>query len=289
MGLSDGLGGYKAYVKALCKKLLIPYLLYSFLYFLFNAAKVILLHKEINLLHNFLGILIQLRGTDFTVGVWFLPLLFLSEVVVYPLVLCRKRIQVPAFILLLTIGFIYANQVHQVLPWGLDAVPLSSFFIWMGYQYKGMSLEWFRQKTKVVSILFCLGLLWANIVIGMWNDYRIGDSVDMNSMTYGNPILYVVAAVAGIGFTIILCRDLLDSFEIKPMKCIGQNTLHIYCIHGLVITFIREIREKLIGFGTFTTIVEQLLVSLLVMSICIGLIYCGRVLKSKMARVRNTQ
>lgn len=232
------------------------------------------------MLHNFLGILIQLRGTDFTVSVWFLPLLFLSEVLVYPLVQRRKRIQIPVFILLLTAGFIYANQVHQVLPWGFDVVPFSSFFIWIGYQYKGMLLGKAQAKTKIVSMLICLGLLCVNIAIGVWNDYQIGDSVDMYSMTYGNPILYITAAVTGIGFMVIICRDVLDSFEIKVMKHIGSITLHIYCIHGLVITIVREIIERLIGSGSFTTGMEQLLVCVMVMSICMGLIYCGRVIKS---------
>lgn len=36
--------------------------------------QVVLLHKDINLTKALLGIFVQLRGTEYTVGLWFLPL-----------------------------------------------------------------------------------------------------------------------------------------------------------------------------------------------------------------------
>lgn len=272
-------GGYREYVKKLCRKILLPYFLYSLMYWMFNAAKVIILHKDINLIHNLLGIIIQLRGTDFTVGVWFLPLLFLSEILVFPLLLQKKRVQIPSIMFLVVIGFIYAIQVHKVLPWGLDVVPFSAFFIWLGFQYKEFWLNSLKNLSVFVLIPICLALLCINVLAGLWNDNIIGDSVDMYSMTYGNPCLYYIAAFAGIGLVLIVCKDLLDGFEINPMKCIGQNTLHIYCIHGLVISVFRAVTERLFSTYEFSTVLEQCFVSFVVILICLILIYFGKRIK----------
>lgn len=118
-------GGYKEYINKLAKKILLPYILYSLLYFSINVAKSILLDKNINLVHNFLGIFIQMRGTDYSVGLWFLPLLFLSEVFVYLIILQKRKIQILIAHLIIGIGFIYAWYIHKVLPWGIDAVPFA--------------------------------------------------------------------------------------------------------------------------------------------------------------------
>lgn len=59
--------------------MLVPYFGYSVLNFLYNCLQVLVLHKGINLWKNILGIIVQLRGSEYSSGVWFLPLLFLGE------------------------------------------------------------------------------------------------------------------------------------------------------------------------------------------------------------------
>ena len=95
--------------------------------------QVILLHKYINLVKSFIGIFIQIRGTEYTLGLWFLPLLFITEILEYLFVLQKDKIQIVIMMLIASIGFFYASIFKQVLPWGIDAVPIAMVFVWLGY------------------------------------------------------------------------------------------------------------------------------------------------------------
>lgn len=53
--------------------------------------QVVLLHKDINLIKALIGIFVQLRGTEYTVGLWFLPLLFITEILVYLIAVQNKK------------------------------------------------------------------------------------------------------------------------------------------------------------------------------------------------------
>ena len=268
------------------KRLLLPYVLYSLLNFALNVAKVVLLHNNINLIHNLMGIIVQMRGTEFSLGVWFLPLLFLSEALIYPLVLLKKWTQYIFMLVLLGIGFVYSAVIHQVLPWGLDVVPFASFFIWLGYQYKNaISVETIK-VPKVLCSFICIVLLMVNIITGRWNNELIGYSVDMYVMRYGNPVLYLITAITGIGFILAICRNLINNLDLNALKYIGQNTLHIYGIHGLVIAIIRAVKEKVIGTNVFETIPEQLLISVAVLAISLCLIYWTRFVSRKVVNWR---
>lgn len=69
--------------------------------------QVVLLHKDINLIKALIGIFVQLRGTEYTVGLWFLPLLFITEILVYLIAVQNKKTQIVIMILIALIGFSY--------------------------------------------------------------------------------------------------------------------------------------------------------------------------------------
>ena len=105
------------------------YVGYSLLYLLYDLMQVVLLHKDINLIKALIGIFVQLRGTEYTVGLWFLPLLFITEILVYLIAVQNKKTQIVIMILIALIGFSYASIFKQVLPWGIDAVPIATIFV----------------------------------------------------------------------------------------------------------------------------------------------------------------
>jgi len=65
--------------------------------------------------------------------IWFLPLLFITEILEYLFVLQKDKIQIVIMMLIASIGFFYASIFKQVLPWGIDAVPIAMVFVWLGY------------------------------------------------------------------------------------------------------------------------------------------------------------
>lgn len=262
--------GISCFIKKLTKRLLIPYFCYSGVYLAFIVAKVFVLHKNINIAHAFLGVFLQIRGTEYSVGLWFLPLLFLSEIFVYTILNLSKRKQYFAFLMIIIIGFLFANNVNHVLPWGLDVVPISSLFIWIGYTFK--SNECCKKNAVMKYKIIVVGFLLINISMCLLNINVIGKGVDMYYMRYGNPIYYILASIFGILFIVFICKTWLDHINIFILQFIGQNTLHIYCIHGLIIAIIKEVREKICGTDIVFSVMEQMVIASITLLICLVII-----------------
>lgn len=60
--------------------LLLPYLGYSVVTLGYDLLQKFIFGNEVDLLSKMIGIFVQLRGTEYSIGLWFLPLLFLTEV-----------------------------------------------------------------------------------------------------------------------------------------------------------------------------------------------------------------
>lgn len=232
-------GGWKHYVIKLSKRILIPYFGYLLLYFLYDFMQVILLHKDINLVKAFIGIFIQIRGTEYTLGLWFLPLLFITEILEYLFVLQKDKIQIVIMMLIASIGFFYASIFKQVLPWGIDAVPIAMVFVWLGYIYKNKFIFKFEYLKRyglfIILPVLLLSIFWCNCNVTI-----LGTSVDMHKMLYGNPFIYLLAAIHGILFILLICQIIFDKRDIHFLQFIGGNTLHIYCLHGLILPFLKK-------------------------------------------------
>lgn len=267
-------GGWSQYVIKLSKRLMFPYLSYALLYFLYNLMKVIFLHKDINLVNTFLGIFIQIRRTEYTIGLWFLPLLFITEILVYLIVLQKEKIQIIIILLIALIGFFYANIFKQALPWGIDSVPIAMVFVYLGYVYKNkLNLQIFISKRWAMFALFpllFLSIFWCNCNVAI-----LGRSVDMYEMLYGNPFVYLLAAIHGILVVLLICRVMFGKRELRFWQFVGRNTLHIYCLHGLIIPVLKN------GFEIFMRRIEiedmlvvfQVIIAMMVMLICVILIW----------------
>lgn len=232
-------GGWKHYVIKLSKRILIPYFGYLLLYFLYDFMQVILLHKDINLVKAFIGIFIQIRGTEYTLGLWFLPLLFITEILEYLFVLQKDKIQIVIMMLIASIGFFYASIFKQVLPWGIDAVPIAMVFVWLGYIYKNKFIFKFEYLKRyglfIILPVLLLSIFWCNCNVTI-----LGTSVDMHKMLYGNPFIYLLAAIHGILFILLICQIIFDKRDIHFLQFVGGNTLHIYCLHGLILPFLKK-------------------------------------------------
>lgn len=237
--------------------------------------QVILLHKDINLLKAFIGIFIQLRGTKYTVGLWFLPLLFITEILVYLIVLQNDKIQIVIMILIASIGFSYASVFKQVLPWGIDAVPIAIIFVWLGYIYKNkfiFKFEYLKRYGLFIMLpVLLLSIFWCNCNVAI-----LGTSVDMHKMLYGNPFVYLLAAIHGILFILLICQIIFDKRDIHFLQFIGRNTLHVYCLHGLILPFFKkgfEIlvnRIEIVNVSVFLQVIIALTTMLICMMIILG-------------------
>lgn len=236
----------KEFLKKRVKSLLIPYILYSIVYIMLEVIKSGLNGNMDETIKYFLRDAFWIRGQQATIGLWFLPLLFLVEVllmVVYKGIR-SKNLRAASVLFITAMGFLYADKIGKALPWGLDAALVVIFFLYAGYVFKQICLSsWMNGKQKDIFkySIIGVGLLFANIIFNNYNMKLIGDNADMYSLRYGNEILYILSALAGIGFISIVLGYILKNVKSRFWRFMGRNTLHIYCLHGLALTFVRKV------------------------------------------------
>ena len=95
------------------------------------------------LLKLILGPIIVLRGSGFDSGLWFIPCLFISEIIFY-FILQKyknntKRIVV-ILALLSILGFLYMSIISKIFFWSIDASLIAVGFIGLGYLAKTHNL-----------------------------------------------------------------------------------------------------------------------------------------------------
>lgn len=294
-------GGYWQYIVKRFKRMLIPYLLYSIIYLVYNFLSVVVLHKDYNLIKNMIGIFLQLRWSEYSLGLWFLPLLFLSEIIVAAVIRLQLSLQFLIIIILTASGFAYAQYVNTPLPWGADAALIVSLFIWLGYISRPLIFNLDVDETHLVlgkvrilcrrmdiygwiGTVAILVLFLLNIFCNKVNMLLLSDCVDMHALRYGNPLLYILAAFSGIGFTLAACHWLLGNKRLGIMSFIGKNTLHIYCLHQLILAFMKKINESLVIEEYIGIVLTDLLMAMMTLALCCCIIVIVKHWKLKTAR-----
>lgn len=209
------------------KALIIPYIffavclivLYSFLSHTHNGS-----YDAIEEVKQFA---IQRRHTH----LWFLPVLFLSELIVFAVLSSfnsgKISVLISIILILFTLHFCMVLNGIDNWIWNLDLVPLASSFILLGYLYRTHGM-----KYKIEDNLWFVGLLMLlSISISTFN-YMNNGSVDIFSNKYGSYPLFVVGAIISTYFLIlVLKRVTLPQWMIY----IGMYSLIYYGLHRIII------------------------------------------------------
>lgn len=259
---------FAEFAKHKAKRLLLPYLGYAVLRFAYQCV-LALAAGNANLIPRYaLGVFICLRNSDYSVGLWFLPLLFFTELLLFGIMrLTGKEILRFAILAGLTMAsFAYCAGIATPLPFGIDVVPISALFAFAGFLL--------RSRGGSIPKGWAVVLLVVNILAGWFNSRIVGTNVDLYYSRLGNPILYLVAAFGGIFAVVALCRMWNRSPEI--IERIGRNTLHFYCIHQMLIDLLRRMIEKATGFAPSASSASAVFINLALLAVCIvaGLIWC---------------
>lgn len=277
---------FKEYILKRVKGLFVPYVIYSFVYIAYNVALIVVLnYTEISLTDKFIGMLIELRETPYSIGLWFIPLLFLADLEMYALLNGVKEKKHQGMILVLTmiLGFGYAHFVGVALPWAMDAVFIVVPYIYLGYQFK----EYYQDKEMKFDFKWMLVMFIINFLTNYVQYKQLGTCVDMYALRYGNPILYIISSVCGIMMIVILCSQYLNDLHSKVLAYVGRKTIHIYCMHPLVIIVL----TKIIGSNYFDTLsgialfLSSLLLTIATIVICTLIVYIFEKVNHKIKKI----
>lgn len=187
--------------------------------------------------------------TIWNAPLWFLPALFLSEVlfeVIYRAVRGEKRRLAAALTCCFGVGIILHYLVPILLPWSLECIPL--FAVWLG---AGYFLRPCMHKIKCgMAIAATIAVLCAwkngpvNISLGLWG-------ISVTAGMAGT----LCASVLLLGSCFVLEEWLRKRQGDKAGRClsvltvIGQNTLPILGMHLFVFMWIEGAAELLLPKG----------------------------------------
>lgn len=227
--------GFREFLKSKVRSLIIPLLSFSIFIFVFDfIVKYLILgiYDLKRVLFEIPGFVIQIRGTFLGGSIWFLPCLFITEIMFYFIIKVTKNKNIKillSIIICAIVGYIYFRYINKLLPWSIDAALTAVFFLGLGYLSKNCEMI----IDKIIDIKMAIILVVINVVSAYLNYQILGEHVDLYACKQGNVLLYYISAISGI-YMCISIKRLLQTSDI--LTRIGKNSLIYYCMHGSIFT-----------------------------------------------------
>lgn len=278
--------GFKELLKKKFHSLMIPYALFSLLYFVIESLRLIIRDlDEWHIVFRQVWQSVCLQGVS---ALWFLPALFFSEIL---FVWIRKHGGhfLTIFGLLLLMGAMYAGNRYTGAFFAMQDrwsyLLLEDFLLMLwrnifcvglvgaGYYIGGLLL--YRKLPRVIDAGGSLILLLALIMIAKYNTV-----VDLRTMNLGNPVLFLLGGLTGSFGVILACR-LLESMPLRPLQhmleYIGQNSLWIMSTHlEFRILYLAIAFASWIGLGQSNNILFCCVIVLFVFLMEVAVIETGK-------------
>jgi fucose 4-O-acetylase-like acetyltransferase len=196
----------------------------------------------------FIGLLYGTGDTIAWIALWFLPHLFISLIasliILKAVEACTDNkiwiVTVALMLLGMGIGSIDAYRHPTAiaaslmgpgrflgLPWGVDLIPITSFFIIFGYLL----------AAPVKSMKFSLPGLFVAAGVFVVLHFYFDDTIDLNERVYDSAIVSTMEAATGIYITLSVA-SLLQNFTSfrKLLAYLGSGTLFILIFHDFLQT-----------------------------------------------------
>ena len=159
---------------------------------------------------------------------WFLPCLFVVEIMfyaIYKLVDGKINMLAGLSVLSLLLGYAkYTFFFETSFPWFADIALTAVFFYGCGFLMKSRStIEWMSKRPFMLAVLLIAAYFCFEQRGPVAPDMRIG--------YYGNFWMYILAAISGTFFYALLSRK---TGSIRLPAYLGKNTLIIFGLHGLI-------------------------------------------------------
>lgn len=215
---------FKELLKRRFNRLIIPYIVFYLVDYViwlilqFNRIKDGQLYYIIEPIVS--GLLVI--RSNFNGAIWFLPCLFILEIIFYFIIKVSKEkfIRVSIFVSIsMVLGIIYSKYINIPLPFSMDIALNALFFYYLGYIVKVKNIKLNKGENKFSIVV---------IIILLISFSELNVFVDMFAGIYGNRILFLMNAIIGIIFMFNITRFIKKS---SLLEFIGRNTLIILAIH----------------------------------------------------------
>ena len=224
------------FIKQKAKVLIIPYVLFVCCYLIFYGVLSHTHGGDYDMGGKILAFLMQQRHTY----LWFLPVLFLSELCVYVLSRAKLVTNIKLGVILFVLALLHYLTIYTKcvnLIWNIDLVPMASVYIILGILYKRVSVKWTFENNKwIAGLLFCFSLLVSTINFVVW------DRVDIWGNSYGCLPLFYLGAISATYATVLLLKQISIP---RMLIFLGVNSLLLYGLHRMAIEIFFIVWNKL--------------------------------------------
>lgn len=210
------------------KSILIPYIIFCFI----NIVFELILSPSLETAKW--GILQM--GVLFGIGAtWFLPALFISEmlfILIYKYI-NSERIKCTIISILFVIPFVFKS--NHIIVTVIFRSLTSLGYIFIGYYI-------FRYINKLdISWISIIGIFITSVILS-----EVNGNVDLYSLRYNNPILYLVCSIIG-SILILSTLKKLNNFNTKYLNYLGLNSIVIMATHQNIIRICQIILNSNLG------------------------------------------
>lgn len=266
-GFAFHLSNKTEFIKRKASRVLIPYFLFSFLsFFYWVFIERFFRPADVSPISAFLSMFVANGENSPNIALWFLPCLFVTELVFCTVWKCYKSdIFLGTFLIFSSvIGFLLPNLIQIRLPWSLDTMFVAIVYYGIGYYLASRHMVLVNNLNKkslymifflILFFLFSIGCLFLN------------GPVDLNKAIYHNYFWFYFAALSGIFFTLLLSK----TFTNKVVRYFGENTLLILCIHEPIKRVIIQLMSKF--FHIEATFLRQDFIFCLITTVIIFMIF----------------
>lgn len=164
-------------------------------------------------------------------SLWFLPCLFLVEIIYYMFIKVHKGL---LLLLLTLIGYINFRIDHVMLPWSFDVALVAIFFYCVSDILKSAI-----NKGVKIKVIYKLLIVLASLFLH-WFLINLTGRSDMSSNTYNNYFLFLITALNGIVIIVLFSSLIADLIQKIPLiEYFARNTIIILSFHGIVASIIK--------------------------------------------------
>lgn len=250
---------FKDFLIKKIKTLVVPYFSLGFIIWLFYIVVNLFVGQENGLYGTNLEMLEKLLIQKHFWTIWFLACLFFTELLYFAIAKLLRNHMVFMTVLSLgicAVGLLRYHFGYGSLPWNLDVALVAQFFFHGGYVFK----NWKNMREYLLDAkcwrycILTISFLGVNLLCGALCIKVSGASLDMSVGLYGNVLLTMLSAFAGILFVVMLAQKIQGRWLIY----LGRNTMIIFAWHSRIVIVGCNYLYESIGIFHGDNLIERL-------------------------------